>query len=357
MKNEKGKGGVSRMQGNRNRPFVVRIHEGYSLNHETGKASPVYKIIGYAKTRREGNKMLDAYHESPYSLETATCTFEDVFKLWSEEKFESGDTKKQKGYIAAFKAVPDLHRKSFKDLKSSDLQAALDKSQKQYPTLKNIKILYTQMYKYALKNDMVGKDYSQFVDIAKHARNYKQEERQIFSINEIKVLMKHANDIAVQVILILIFTGVRINELLNLKKENIHLEDQYLEVVESKTTNGIRKVPIADYIMPFILEMMNDTDSEYLIHHANGQQMKYERFNNKYFHPIMKSLKMKHRIHDTRHTCISLLVETNTSQTTIKKIVGHKGAMTLTERVYTHLDIHTLIQAINQIKPYIDDAK
>ena len=33
----------------------------------------------------------------------------------------------------------------------------------------------------------------------------------------------------------------------------------------------------------------------------------------------------------------------------IKKIVGHSGAMTLTERVYTHLAIETLVEAINKI--------
>lgn len=32
-----------------------------------------------------------------------------------------------------------------------------------------------------------------------------------------------------------------------------------------------------------------------------------------------------------------------------KKIVGHSGAQTLTERVYTHLDIQELLDAINLI--------
>ena len=33
----------------------------------------------------------------------------------------------------------------------------------------------------------------------------------------------------------------------------------------------------------------------------------------------------------------------------IKKIVGHAGAMSLTERVYTHLDTTSLLEAINKI--------
>ena len=53
--------------------------------------------------------------------------------------------------------------------------------------------------------------------------------------------------------------------------------------------------------------------------------------------------------HCTRHTCISLLAEAKVDQTSIKLIVGHRGAMSLTERVYTHLDVDTLIEAVNKM--------
>lgn len=53
--------------------------------------------------------------------------------------------------------------------------------------------------------------------------------------------------------------------------------------------------------------------------------------------------------HDTRHTCISLLTKADVNPTTIKKIIGHKGAMSLTEKVYTHMDYQTLLDAINKI--------
>ena len=44
----------------------------------------------------------------------------------------------------------------------------------------------------------------------------------------------------------LIYNGCRISEFLDLKKENVHLEEQYFDVIASKTENGLRKVPIAD---------------------------------------------------------------------------------------------------------------
>lgn len=44
-----------------------------------------------------------------------------------------------------------------------------------------------------------------------------------------------------------------------------------------------------------------------------------------------------------------MLAEAGINQTIIKKIVGHSGAMTLTEKVYTHFDIKKLVDAINEI--------
>ena len=57
---------------------------------------------------------------------------------------------------------------------------------------------------------------------------------------------------------------------------------------------------------------------------------------------------MKHRPHDTRHTCISLLASAGVDERVVKKIVGHKG-QGVTQVVYTHFEIAELIDAINKI--------
>ena len=147
----------------------------------------------------------------------------------------------------------------------------------------------------------------------------------------------------------LIYTGVRISELLDLKKENVHLDKQYFDVLISKTENGIRKVPIADKVLPFFEAWYHDTDSEYLLHTEDGNHFKYRNYYDSYFLPLMENLGLTQTPHCCRHTCISMLAEARVEQTIIKKIVGHSGAMTLTEKVYTHLDIEELVNAINKI--------
>ena len=153
-----------------------------------------------------------------------------------------------------------------------------------------------------------------------------------------------------QIILMLLYNGVRISEFLDLKKENVHLDEQYFDVVCSKTENGIRKVPIADKVLPFYREWFeSDAGCEYLIYSEGGKHFKYRNYYEGYFKPLMEQLEISHTPHCCRHTCISMLAEAGVDQTVIKKIVGHSGAMTLTEKVYTHFDVRELVAAVNRI--------
>lgn len=63
----------------------------------------------------------------------------------------------------------------------------------------------------------------------------------------------------------------------------------------------------------------------------------------------MELIGCSHKPHDTCHTCISMMTEKEVSPTLIKKIVGHSGAMSLTEKVYTHVNVQELLEAINRI--------
>ena len=147
----------------------------------------------------------------------------------------------------------------------------------------------------------------------------------------------------------LIYNGCRVSEFLNLKKENVHLDEQYFDVIASKTENGIRKVPIADKVLPFYKAWYESSDCEYLLHTTDNKHFTYRNYKDSYWTPLIENIKMDHTPHDTRHTCISMLAEKHVDKTMIKKIVGHSGAMTLTEKVYTHLDIEALVEAINEI--------
>ena len=109
-----------------------------------------------------------------------------------------------------------------------------------------------QLYEFALKNDICNKDYSTFVEIAQYKdRNPNKHTRTKFTKEEVAKVWTMKEDKYYQIILMLLYNGTRISEFLDLKKENVHLEEQYFDVIDSKTENGIRKVPIADKLLPY----------------------------------------------------------------------------------------------------------
>ena len=69
------------------KPYMVRIKVGNKINEEKGTCYPNYKIIGYAKSRKEGILMLQKYHDNPYDLEN-TMTFEQVYEATMKEFVE-----------------------------------------------------------------------------------------------------------------------------------------------------------------------------------------------------------------------------------------------------------------------------
>ena len=350
MKLPNGYGTVKKMSGKRRRPYVVKKTVGWHYDEAKDKMIQDQMTIGYAATRAEGLQMLAEYNNNPFDLKASKVTFQEVYERWSKEKFPTISHSNVKGYEASYKVCESLYRKVFRDLKLVDLQTVVDTCGKNFPTLKKLKSLFNQLYEYAMKNDICSKDYSEFVDIVKYKdKNPDKRDHNKFTKEEIERLWTLADDPYYQIVLMLIYNGCRISEFLDLKKEDVHLDEQYFDVIASKTENGLRKVPIADKLLPFYKAWFEGSACEYLLHTPDQKHFDYRNYFDSYFTPLMEQLGFDHTPHDTRHTCISLLTEADVNPTTIKKIVGHSGAMTLTERVYTHLDIQILVDAINKI--------
>ena len=254
-----------------------------------------------------------------------------------------------KGYQASYKACQPLHNRVFKDLKLMDLQSVVDTCGKNYPTLRKLKVLLNQMYDYAMKYELCSKDYSQYVNIQKFKnKNPNKMDRTPFTEGEIQALWMQKDDIYAQIVLMLIYSGVRVSELLDLKREDVHIDEHCFNVVHSKTSSGIRMVPIHDKTYP-IFQKWYEEGCEYLLHTPDGGHFTYRNYYDSYWTPIMKRIGCTHKPHDTRHTCISMMAAKNVNPTLIKKIVGHSGAMSVTEKVYTHVNVEELLEAINKI--------
>lgn len=351
MRLPNGYGSIRKLSGKRRNPYQVRKTVNYSVDPDTKKVTQERITIGYYKTKPEALQALADYNANPYDINKNKITFSEVYDKWSERKFEEISKSNINGYKASYKLCEKIYNMKFAEIKLSHLQEIVDSSGKNHPTLRKLKVLLKQLFEYAVIHEIVTKDKNcvEYLDIKK-AGNPNKTNRAPFTHEEIEKIWKNEkSNEYISIILMLIYSGVRVSELLDLKKADVHLDEKWFYVSQSKTTAGIRAVPIADKTMPFFEKWYNKNDCEYLLSTPEGGHFLYRNYYDSYFMPIIKEMGMEHKPHDTRHTCISLMAEAKIYQTIIKKIVGHSGTQTLTEKVYTHLDIKELLDAINLI--------
>ena len=350
MKMPNGFGSVYKLSGKRRKPWVARKTVGWTWNEDKQKSFPEYIFVGYYGTRQEALTALVDYNKDPYDLHHNTITFAEVFDKWSDVHFPKVSDSNVKGYQASYRLCDKIKDMTFVDIKLDHLQNIVDESGKNTPTLKKLKVMFGLMYDYAVRHEIVKQDKREmvrYVDI-NQAGNPNAYNRKPFNKTQVKTLwkMKDSN-VYINVILMMIYSGVRIGELVELKKEDVHLEERWFYIRKAKTESGIREVPIAEKIVPFFEYWMN-RPCDHLICTPDDEPFTYRNFYDSYWTPLMDELSFNHRPHDTRHTCVSLLTEAGVDDRIIKKIVGHKG-QGVTETVYTHLELPIKLEAINRI--------
>ena len=148
MKLPNGYGNVSRMSGNRRRPWRVRITVGWEINEETGREKQISKTLGYFETKKEAMLALAEYNQAPYDLTNKDITFEIAYKAWSEKHFEKYPST-QRGLVAAYKVCSPLYEMRMGDIRLKHLQDRMDTiKDKSVSTQNNLKTVFLQTFKY-----------------------------------------------------------------------------------------------------------------------------------------------------------------------------------------------------------------
>ena len=158
MKFANGTGSITKLSGKRRKPFIVRSPEVLIL--EDGKPKRKRQIIGYAATHKEALLLLSEYTNNPYDL--TRYTVDDVWK----KAFPRMDiTEKRRNTLeSAYNTyLEPIAQRQIRDIKTEDLQQIIDNCTKRSATKNNIRTIMKTIYKYAMSNDIVNKDYTQYI--------------------------------------------------------------------------------------------------------------------------------------------------------------------------------------------------
>lgn len=333
----------------RRRPWRARVPSHLEFDPEKGKATQKYITLGYYETEADAIAALFEYRKDPYTIEAATATFSDVYEMWSERKYkEIGDGNMRNYKTSYTKHSVPLHDMKMRDIRAvhmSRIIAEMDAGNR--TQVKTIQ-LWSQLFRFAMENDIVQKNYAEFVKPKDKAEETK---RTAISDEDISALYAEADkgNMDAKIALIYIYTGFRAAELLEEKKENIDISNR-LMIGGAKTEAGKnRKVPIHKDILPYIEELMV-TDGDYLISkYKRGAFTKYayNDFRLSRWDPLMNALGMDYTMHYTRHTCATIMRKANIPEDIRKLILGHATG-DVTAR-YTHISDQMLVEAIDMI--------
>lgn len=340
MKNANGDGSVYKLSGRRRKPWVAAV----TMGMVSGKQ--VRHILGTYETKKEANAALAKHRVNPVSS-MINITLGELYEEWSDAKYEKLTKATADNYRAAWNYLSQHSKVQMKDLRTLHMQKVIDTCHKEgmsKSSLQKIRTLCGLLCNFAVENDIVVKNYAEFLELPKTEKVAKGR----FNDLEIRKI-EQSNLPWADTILILIYTGMRVNEMLGLTRFNIDLDRQLITGGGIKTDAGkSRVIPIHPKLMP-IIKKWYDKGGEKLICDNQGKAIKINRYRNSMYYPVLKELGLpKLTPHCCRHTFGSIMAEAGVDTISIQQIIGHSDYNT-TANIYTKLDTETLKKAINKL--------
>ncbi len=271
--------------------------------------------------------------------------FKGLYEKWLEIHSEKVSPSTINCYKSAYKYYSSLYYLEIAKIRTEHLQKCIDTCSKGRRTKENMKALGTCLWRYAMQLDIVDRNYAEYIYIKKEEK----QERLAFLPEQLDLMWDKVNDVPeLKYVLILCYTGMRLNEMLSAKTENYNAKQQFF-VTGSKTEAGKdRIITISPRILPFFNDLGKGT---YLF--FNGDKKPTERkFRNDMFYKPLEQIGIDDGSHPftphcCRHTFATLMKNVNAPATDKQKLIGHsKFEMTAH---YTHTDIDSLKKITDNI--------
>lgn len=341
MRNPNGYGSVIKMGGNRRKPYGVRITTGRKDN-----GRQIYKYLGYYESHTDAIIALAEFNKMPYDIDANTITFAEIYERYIKDEAENISAPSAKLNKTCFNHCRPLHLAVFKNLRKAHLQGIINELET--PTAKsNVASFFRKLFKYAIEHDVVHKNYAEFIVTPTKTR---KTEKTPFTREEVNLLWDNVGDINAEILLMLCYSGMRINELLTLEKAQVNMEENYIITGSKSEAGKDRYIPIHPRIKPLIFKHIQNGTKWVIVNFFGDKPIRYDSFHAKRFSKLKKKLAFRDKLtpHSTRHFFVSELHRLGADKIAVQKIIGHKG-QDVTEQSYTHIDktdLHAVVSLI-----------
>jgi len=286
------------------------------------------------------------------------ATVADIYKLWSDTHYRNVTEKTANCFRSTWKHFAPIAGMKMTDIRTAHIQQLVN----DHPgagVSRGIKLLARALCRCAIENDLIAKNYADFVKLPKTEKS----EKIIFSAEQIRELWENSENKNIRVILIMIYMGFRIGEIAGLRVRDIYPDEGYVICGEKTEAGRDRIIPFPPQIpeiKQFFAEMAAGAG-------ADGRLFPFTEhtFRTNVFYEPLIALGMvdahideKRRVifrgehhltpHSTRHTFATLSVEAGIRPEHLQKIIGHAKFAT-TADIYVHLTREMLTEEMGKL--------
>ena len=331
-RNPNGYGCVTKLSGKRSRPYVVKV----TVYDAEGNAKQA--PVGYAPTKTEALILLAQYNNSPWEIDREKVTLAVLYQRWLKIKAPKLGTSTQSSLKSAFKHCSKYYGLKYRSLKAYQMQDCIDSCGKGYSTQWAIKNLFGHLDRFAFEMNIIDKMYSQIIT----APPIPDTKREPFTTEQVDALWKIADQEWVDTVLIYIYTGFRLTELLDMKIEQVNMDEKYLQGGVKTASGKSRIVPIHSRIWPYIEKRVQQGDS-YLFSYQ-GKKLSPKQYYI-FWNEVMKKIDADKTPHEARHTFETNLDNAGGNRKCIDLLMGHKSK-DVGNRVYNHKTLNQLRETV-----------
>lgn len=352
MKLPNGYGSITKLTGNRRKPYMVRINAGQAYDEKTGDYVPKRVVLGYYKTQKEALAALSEYNENPFTPTDSNITFAELYESYqSSKEYKSLGKSSLASRAAAYKYCEALYNVRVRDISRDMILKVIDSVQQGSSTKQNVLTVIRIVINSAYDKNLINKKCADNITI-----EYSEPtvERITFSQKEYDYLWAHSDEWDIKILLILLYSGLRVNELLKNDLANVNLDERWIYVPKelAKNKESERHVPIHDKIfdlVKYFYDNATDFQSEKLMVNPNGTVITYNNFVARNLKRINKNMDVEHKFHDTRHTFASKGTAAGIPELYMQRLMGHTPQSIL-YNTYTHISLDELRTYINLIQ-------
>lgn len=316
-KRENGTGSVYKRSDLKSRPWVAATPATVDNRPE---------IIGYFATAQEAKDALLEFNKNPTTK--LNITLKQLFEEWWPKGMKEKSKQLEDSYRAAWKKLEPLHNEKFRELRTGQYQNIIDSYNLSRSSLSDVKSLLSLLYKYAMENDVVHKNYAEYIKLPKEKKGVLPA----FSDLELKIIEKSIDKVEfADCIYFMCYTGLRITEFLTLTKFQVYIQDDIVALHGGiKTEAGEdRIVPVHDKIKSILFKWMKK-NGKVIFCRPDGSPYTADYFRRRCFYPALEEMgiqenKSPRRLtpHATRRTFATMLSKANVREEDFIAMMGH----------------------------------